>query len=217
MEAQAHALDGFRKRVLIADPNEVYRAGVRSVLSDRGWAEVVGEAGDEADLVELLEATQPDIVVMDPGIEAGDDGEAIARVRRLAPEAKVVAVTGSINGHLKALIQSGADGCLLKAAGSEELAVAVQLVAEGRHYIQADLVGPMLAAEPPDGRSLQLSSQHLEILRSVSRGRKNKQIARDLGMSMTALKSQLRLIYARFEVSSRVEAVAAAVRLGILN
>jgi DNA-binding NarL/FixJ family response regulator len=217
VEAQAHAVNRIPKRVLIADPNEVYRAGVKAVLADREWVEVVGEVGDEEELASVFEATRPDMVVIDPGIAADGDDEVIARVRCLDPDVKVVAVTGSPNGQIKRIIQSGANGCLLKGAGSDELAAALRLVAEGRHYIQADLVGPMLAGEAPDGGPIRLSSQQLEILRLVSRGLKNKQIARNLGISLTALKTHLRLIYARFDASNRVEAVAAAIRLGIVN
>lgn len=204
-------------RVIIADPNDLYRAGVKSVLAGRAWAEVVGEAGDEEALVDLLEATRPDMVLLDPGIANGSDSETVAQVRRLVPDARVVVVTDATNGHIRRIVQSGADGCLLKAAGAEELTAALRLIADGHQYVQAALVGLLLGGGSSDGRSARLSAQHVEILRLVSRGLKNKQVAREFGMSMTSLKSHLRLIYAHLDVSSRVEAAAAAVRLGIVQ
>lgn len=217
MEASAHLIEMMRTRVVIADPNEVYRAGVKSILANAEWATVVGETSNEEELLDLLRTATPDLVIMDPGIAIDADVDIIGRVRSLLPSVRVVVVTPTPQVTTRAIIQSGADGCLLKAAAPEELAAALRLVADGRSYIQADLVGRLLSGTSTDRGSSRLSARDLDILRLVAGGHKNKQVAREFGMSLTSLKSQLRLIYAQLDVSNRVEAVAAAVRLGIVN
>ena len=216
---ESHPPEGeHRIRMIIADPNEVYRLGVKS-LAGLEWTAVVGEAVDEEGLEELLAAIPVDMVLLDPGIaRASDDRfQIIERIRALAPDVAVVVVTDAPHAHIRSAIELGANACLTKTAGGEELAAALRLVANGRHYIQAELLGPLLNGAAFDGRLPGLSRQQLTILRLVSRGLKNKQIASEFGMSVTTVKSHLRLIYSQLAVSTRAEAAAAAVRLGIVQ
>jgi DNA-binding NarL/FixJ family response regulator len=205
--------------LIIADPNEVYRMGVKSLLAGLDWVGVIDEAVDEGGLAELLTTARADLVLLDPGVARSmdDDIHVIERVRALAPDVKIVIVTDAPHAHIRTAIELGANGCLTKAAGGEELAAALRLVADGRHYIQGELLGPLLNGTSHDGRSRGLSTQQLTILRLLSRGLKNKQIASEFGMSVTTVKSHLRLIYSQLAVSNRAEAAAAAVRLGIVQ
>ena len=206
-------------RIIIADPNEVYRLGVKSLLADLDWATVVGETVDEEGLEHLLETTRADLVLLDLDIDRSSDNgiHVIECIRALGPDVGVVVVTDAPHGDIRRAIELGADACLLKTAGGEELAAALQMVANGRHYLQAELIGPLLNGAPHDGASPGLSGQQLTMLQLVSRGLKNKQIASEFNISMTTVKSHLRVIYSRLAVSNRAEAAAAAVRLGIIE
>jgi DNA-binding NarL/FixJ family response regulator len=206
-------------RIVLADPNEVYRIGVKSLLADLGWATVAGETLDQQGLEELLERVEADMVLMDLSVApAGShDIHVIARVRALAPDVAVIVVTDAPHSDIRRAMELGADACLTKTAGREELAAALRLVANGRHYIQAELITPMLTDASGDGLSPAFSVQQLNILQLLSRGLRNKQIAQEFGISVTTVKSHLRLIYSLLAVSSRAEAAAAAVRLGIVS
>ncbi len=217
--AESRPLERKRRvRLIIADPNELYRIGVKSLLADLDWATIVGEAVDVQALEQLLQSARADLVLLDPStVRASDDDiHVIERVRALAPNVGVVVVTDAPHVSMRRAIELGANACLTKMAGGEELAAALRLVASGRHYIQADLIAPLLNGASHDGLSRTLSPQQLTILQLVSRGLKNKQIASEFGMSVTTVKSHLRLIYSLLAVSNRAEAAAAAVRLGIV-
>ena len=202
-------------RLIIADPNEVYRIGVKSLLADLDWATIAGEAVNEQELAELLRSGRADLVLLDPSIVPASDHDiqVIERIRALAPSIGVVVVTDAPHARIRRAIELGAAACLTKTAGGEELATALRLVTNGGNYVQAELIAPLLNGAPHESPSL--STQQLTILQLVSRGLKNKQIASEFGMSMTTVKSHLRLIYSLLAVSSRAEAAAAAVRLGI--
>jgi NarL family two-component system response regulator YdfI len=202
-------------RLIIADPDEVYRIGVKSLLAHLDWATVVGEAVDEQGLAELLQSARADLVLLNPSIVQASDNDiqVIERIRALAPSIDMLVVTDAPHAHIRRAIELGA-ACLTKTAGGEELAAALRLVANGGNYVQAELIAPLLNGARHESPSL--STQQLTILQLVSRGFKNKQIASEFGMSVTTVKSHLRLIYSLLAVSSRAEAVAAAVRLGIV-
>lgn len=213
---ESHRLGKERRvRLIIADPNEVFRIGVKSLLADLEWAAVVGEAVDEQGLAELLQSARADLVLLDPSIvqASNHDIQVIERIRALVPSIDVVVVTDAPHALIRRAIELGAAACLTKTARGEELAAALRLVANGGNYVQAELIAPLLNGAPHENPSL--STQQLMILQFVSRGLKNKQIASEFGMSVTTVKSHLRLIYSLLAVSSRAEAAAAAVRLGI--
>jgi DNA-binding NarL/FixJ family response regulator len=205
--------------MVIADANDVYRMGVKSLVSDLDCAGVVGEAVDMEGLERLLEAIRVDLVLLDPGIAPSldDDVSVIERVRVLAPGVRVVVVTDAPVAHIRRAIELGANACLTKTAAAEELAAALRLAANGRSYIQPELIAPLLDGASHAGPPPALSRLQLTILQLVARGLKNKQIASESGMSVTTVKSHLRLIYSLLAVSNRVEAAAAAVRLGLVQ
>jgi DNA-binding NarL/FixJ family response regulator len=205
-------------RLIIADGQEVYREGVKSLLADCDWVEVVGEADDGAALLKLMESVTADVALVDIGISDGPSLQVVEGLREVAPEVRVVIVTVA-DDHVREAIELGVDAYLLKSAAAHELTAALRLVADGHHYIQAELVNTL--RDPSAALSDRLwhrrSPQQQRILQLVTQGMKNKQIARQLGISETTVKSQLRVIYSHLEASSRVEAVAAALRLGIVE
>jgi DNA-binding NarL/FixJ family response regulator len=196
------------------------REGVKAVLGTLAWVEVVGEAGDDVSLFELIESTEADAVLLDPGISRGPQLHAIERVLELAPEVRVIIMaTLAEHKQIRAAIELGAQAYVLKTVTSNELATALRLVADGRNYVQGELVTALV--DPPatssDRPGDRLAQHHLRILQLVAQGLKNKQLAAELDMSETTVKSHLRVIFSHLDVSSRVEAVTAAFRHGILE
>jgi len=207
-------------RLILADDQPVYREGVKSLLANSEWVDIVGEADDEVALLELLECGVASAVLLDPGISGGAGIHIIERMRDLVPELRVVIITGlDDHAHVKKAIESGVEGYLLRSIDAYEIATALRMVADGHHYIQAELVNTLVdpSAASLDRLRERPSPQQLRILQLVTQGLTNKQIARGLGISETTVKSQLRVIYSRLDASSRAEAVATALRLGIVE
>ena len=207
-------------RLIIAHDEEIYREGVKSVLADFEWIAVVGEAGNAVALFELLDLVETDAVLLDLGISTGTCLQVVERVLALAPEVRLVIVAAPDDHTLvRKTIELGADGCLLKSAGSQELATALRMVTDGRHYIQAELVNTLVdpSLESVSRLCDGMSPDQLRILQLVADGLKNKQVAIELGISETTVKSNLRVLYSKLDASSRAHAVAVALRLGIVE
>jgi len=207
-------------RLIIADAQEVYREGVKSLLARFDWVEVVGEADDYETLSELLESATADAVLLDAALPDGPWLQVVARVRAVAPEVRVVILAAADDQvHLRRAIEAGVNAYLLKRAAAHEFATALRLVAEGHFYVQSGIIETLgdRPAEPLVKLSAERSPQQRRVLDLMTQGLKNKQIASELGISETTVKSQLRVIYSHLDASSRVEAVAAALRLGIVE
>jgi DNA-binding NarL/FixJ family response regulator len=204
-------------RLIVADHEELFREGVKGVLSGYDWVDVVGEAGDPDTLSDLLGRVTTDAIVLDTGISNGVDIDVVERVRETTPEVMVVVLISPdhLDGQVRKTLELGCQGCLLKNASSEELVAALRTISEGHHYIQGELIPRLVDTE--GHRRARLSPQHLAILQYLADGVGNREIANAIGVSETTLKSQLRLIYAELGVSSRVEAVATVLREGLID
>jgi DNA-binding NarL/FixJ family response regulator len=198
-------------RLILADDQELFREGVKKVLSQCDWVDVVGEAADEAGLSGLLDWVNTDAVMLDPAISDSADMGVIERLQRVNPDV-IIVVLGNpdrVDEHVGRAIELGCQGYLLKNLHSEELVAALNAVAEGHHYIQEQLIPRLFDARRRDDR---LSPTHLTTLQHLADGLSNREIASLIGVSETTLKSHLRLIYAQLNASTRVEAVATAFR-----
>ncbi len=116
--------------------------------------------------------------------------------------------------HLRRAMKMGAAGYILKNGGRRELMQALETVMAGGRYVQGDLAAAMVDTEDQTGA---VTDREREILKLVADGAENKQVARSLGLSEETVKSYLRNLFARWEVTSRAEAVATAIRLGIVD
>ena len=201
-------------RVLIADDHSVVRMGLASLLGTAKNVEVVGEAinGDEA--VRKALKLRPDVVVMDLVMPRKDGVAATEEILVAAPETKVLILTtfGTSDDITRAL-RVGAMGAIMKSATNRELLAAVQSVAQGRRFVSAEVEG-ILANDPPIP---ELSQRQREILESIARGLTNREIATQLDISLESVKSHVKVILEKLEVSSRTEAAAIAQRKNLLK
>jgi DNA-binding NarL/FixJ family response regulator len=204
--------------LMVAAEQELFREGVKSVLAQIDWIDLVGEAGDEYTLIDLLQGITTDAVILDCGISNGVDIHVVERVREMVPGVKVLVLAANpdhLDGSVRKAIELGCHGFLLKNIGGDELVRALGMVAEGHHYIQGELI-PRLVHRA-DGPQARLSHADLMVLQHVAKGLGNGEIATLIGVSETTLKSRLRFIYAELDASTRVEAVATALRGGLIE
>ena len=207
-------------RVLIADDHAVVRQGLRTFLALQEEVEVVGEAEDGAEAVAGAKRLQPDIALMDLVMPRLDGIEAIRRIRDVSPETRVIVLTSFVDeGRMIPAVRAGAAGYLLKDVQPQELVRAIRTVHGGEALLHPTVVAKLMeevAAERPDAAEL-LTAREREVLALIARGRANKLIALDLGVSEKTVKAHVSNILGKLDLHDRTQAALYAVREGIVE
>ena len=209
-------------RILLADDHAVLREGMRNLLAKEPDLEVVGEAGDGEEAVRLAEALRPDVALMDIVMPGVGGIEATRRIKVVSPSTAVLVLTAyEDDRYVFGLLEAGAAGFLLKSSRIAELVGAIRAVAAGEAVLLPAVTARLLAraARAGDGSVLakgeeQLTERELEILRLAAKGMGNKEIARELALSVPTVKAHLVNVFNKMGVGSRTEAVLQAVRKG---
>jgi DNA-binding NarL/FixJ family response regulator len=206
-------------RILLADDHSVVRKGVRDFLEEEPDLEVVGEASDGAQAVEMALALQPDVVVMDIKMPQLGGVEATKRIKASAPHVRVLALSAyDDDPYIWGLLEAGASGYVLKTAESRELISAIRAVAAGRSALDPAIAPRIIArAARPAAGGESLTEREIEVLRLAARGLTNKQIGHDLDISDRTVQNHLANIYTKLNVASRTEAVTAALQRGLIQ
>jgi DNA-binding NarL/FixJ family response regulator len=210
-------------RVLIVDDHAVVRQGLRTFLELQDEIEVVGEAADGIEAVELVQRTKPDVALLDLIMPRLGGLEAIRRIREVAPATRVLVLTSFADDDtVLPAVRAGAAGYLLKDVQPPELVGAIRTVHAGEALLApavATMLVEQLAAEDGDGaaeRDDHLTPREREVLALLARGRANKVIARDLGVSERTVKTHVSNILAKLNLTDRTQAAVYAVRHGIV-
>jgi DNA-binding NarL/FixJ family response regulator len=206
-------------RVVLADDHSVVRKGVREFLEEEPDIEVIGEASDGLQAVELAITLQPDVVVMDIKMPHLSGVDATKRIRSVAPKVRVLALTAyDDDPYIFGLLEAGAGGYVLKTAESRELVRAIRAVASGQSALDPAIAPRLVArfAHPPQNDET-LTDRELEVLRLAARGLTNKQIGHDLDISDRTVQNHLANIYAKLGVASRTEAVTEGLQRGVFR
>ena len=208
-------------RVLLVDDQELVRAGFRIILQSEAGIEVVGEASDGAQAVELAKRLRPDVICMDVQMP-GTDG--IEATRQLAADPEVTAgililTTFHRDDYLFDALQAGASGFLLKTARAEQLVEAVQVVARGDALLSPDVTRSVIqqfsrpvAPAAPVG----LTERESEVLALVSRGLSNAEIATELFLGEATVKTHVSKVLVKLGVRDRLQAVVYAYDNGLI-
>lgn len=206
-------------RVLLADDHAVVRKGVREFLEDEPDIQVVGEATDGQQAVDLAVALQPDVVVMDVSMPELTGVEATKRIRSLAPTVRILALTAyDDETYIFSLLDAGVTGYMLKTAESREIVRAIRATAEGRAALDPGVASRVIArAMQPTSTAEALTERELMILRLAARGLTNKQIGAELNISDRTVQNHLANTYTKLEVASRTEAVTVALQRGLIR
>jgi two-component system, NarL family, response regulator LiaR len=205
-------------RLLIADDHGVVRQGLRMFLSLDPDLEVVGEAENGEEALEMARELSPDVILMDLLMPVMDGIEATKAIRAELPEVEVIALTSVLeDASVTGAVRAGAIGYLLKDAHAEELHQAIRGAAEGRVQLApeaaAKLMREVRAPESPQA----LTDRETEILTFLARGKANKQIASDLFVEEKTVKAHVSSILRKLGVRSRTQAALHAVRTGLVN
>ena len=212
-------------RVLIADDHALFRRGLEMVLQGEAGLELVGQASDGQEAVQLAGEVVPDVVMMDIRMPKITGIEAARQMKEVAPSAKIVMLTISDEEEdLFEAIRAGASGYLLKDIPLDELADSVRAVYGGQSLINPSMAGKLLtefatlarrdAEEEPakHAPAPKLTEREMEVLRLVARGMNNRDIAKELFISENTVKNHVRNILEKLQIHSRMEAVMIAVR-----
>ena len=207
-------------RVLLADDHRILREGLRRSLEAQG-VDVVGEAVDGDEAVDLAEALRPEVVLMDVTMPVLDGVEATRRIRQRLPEVRVVMLTMHADeATLAQAIRAGADGYLVKDCSTEEIAETIRLVAAGETALSRQVAVSMLAevqALPADGPEEVVSKREEEVLQLIADGCSSAEVAERLFISQKTVKNHLASIYHKLDARDRTQAVLRAVRMGIVR
>ncbi len=210
-------------RVLIADDHKLFRQGLIGLMKTReDLVDVIGEAetGDEAVL--LTEKLRPDVILMDIYMPEMDGLQAAKEIRSRFPEVAVVMLTSSEkDGHLYEAVQLGVSGYLLKSLDATELFDLLEGVTKGETAMTRAMAGKLLKAvanrlADGDKGEQALTERELFVLRLVSSGASNQQIAEKLTLSVNTVKSHLKNILDKLQLENRTQAATYAVKHGLI-
>jgi DNA-binding NarL/FixJ family response regulator len=212
-------------KVLIADDQELVRAGFSMIIGSRDDLEVVGEAGDGLAAVALAAREKPDVVLMDVRMPRMDGIEATRRLVQAGNAAKIIILTTfDLDEPVFAALRAGASGFLLKDIRPDELADAVRLVARGEALLAPTVTRRLLdrfAGELPGGAPPPaldaLSDRELEVLKLVARALSNDEIAEELTLSRATVKTHLSAILTKLGLRDRVQAAVLAYETGLVR
>jgi NarL family two-component system response regulator LiaR len=206
-------------RVMIVDDHAMVRDGLRVFLSLADDIEVVAEAEDGDQAVDVCAEVQPDVVLMDMVMPNVDGPTATARIREALPTTQIIALTSFVEEPLiRRAIQSGAVGYLLKDVNPEKLAEGIRAAHQGRATIDSAAAQVLAQAARPQSRpGSDLTPRELEVLPLLVAGKTNKEIAEDLVLSQGTVRMHVSNILSKLGVSNRTEAVALALQHNLID
>jgi two-component system, NarL family, response regulator DegU len=207
-------------RVLIVDDHPVTRDGLRSALSTSSEVEIAGEAASGEEAIEAVKELSPDVVFMDVRMPGMDGLEATRVIRDISPDTKVILFTiEESRAAIADAIRAGVSGYLLKDVSASELIQAAKLALEGKAVIHPTLTRAFIEeiqyVEQP--RDTPLSRRESQILQKVAYGATTKEVAHDLGISPHTVKTHLERIFEKLGANDRAQAVAIALRKGLVD
>jgi len=217
-------------KVMVADDHSLYRAGLRELLEE-DQVKVVGEAGTGEEAVKQALKTHPDVVVMDIRMPIMDGIQASREIKRQLPDTQIVMVSGvgEDEDQLFRAIDAGARAYVGKEEDPRSIVEAVRSASHGGAYLPPHAVQMLMrrlsgehaspgaspsATAPPDTR---LTARERDVLRLLAKGRRNQEIAKELGLSLRSVGNHLAKIYNKLHIHGRSEAVLYAIRTGIAS
>jgi two-component system, NarL family, response regulator YdfI len=212
-------------RILVADDHLIVREGLRLILETGEGMELVGEASNGREAVELSEQLNPDVILMDLRMPIMDGMSAIEIIRQKQPDIAIVILTNFNEDELMVKgLSAGVKGFLLKDTDRETLLNTIRAAARGETLLKPEIMSRlMLRTNSTSSRSVEinpkvaLTERELEVLQAVARGERSKEIAFSLGISERTVKAHIASIFSRLGVDSRAAAIASAARLGLLK
>jgi DNA-binding NarL/FixJ family response regulator len=211
-------------RVLVVDDDDLMRAGLRSVLASEESIEVVGESADGREAIAAARKLRPDVVLMDIRMPELDGISATSELLSASPDVRVVVLTTfEDDEYVFGALSAGASGFLLKRTRPEDLIAAIHTIAAGEALLSPavtrTVIDRMAAAPPPDSRAHErldeLTPREREVLELIARGLSNSEIASELVVEESTVKTHVKRILMKLHARDRVQAVIFAYESGL--
>lgn len=211
-------------RIVVADDHAVFREGMRKILDDSGDMEVVGEAANGREAVDLVAELAPDVAVMDIVMPELNGIEATKKIKEVNPSTAVLILTAyDDERYILGLLEAGAAGYLLKNARGQQLTNAIRAVRAGESVLVPEVARKLLSrasrplSQAERGGADELTTREMEVLKLAARGMSNKDIAKKLFLSVRTVKAHLYSIFGKLQVGSRTEAVLTGLKRGFVS
>ena len=205
-------------RILIAEDHQTVREGIKLLVAAQPDMEVIGEAGDGEEAIELTKKLQPELLLMDVSMPRMNGLKATKKLRSIQPDLRILTLTRHTDdGYLRQLIAAGANGYVLKQSAPEQLITAIRSVAHGEAFLDPSLTQRVLGGyaggmAPLRGeRSGDLSSREEEVLKMIAQGYSNKEVAARLDLSVKTIEAHKANGMQKLGFASRIELVRFAV------
>lgn len=218
-------------RILVVDDHTLFRRGLTALLGRDARHKVVGDAADANQAQRRAQELQPDLILLDNHLGGVNGVDAIPALREAAPKSRILMLTVSEDSDdLATALRNGADGYLLKTMEGDALTRAIDRAMEGEHVIAPEMTGKLVSVyrsaangRPDTGTRGKpasplenLTPRELDILRAITAGASNKEIARQFGIAETTVKIHVQHILRKLDVGTRVHAAVMATESGLL-
>lgn len=203
-----------KTKILLVDDHQIVRMGLAAIIAAEDDLCLVGEASDGGEAVNLARKLAPDVILMDLMMPQKDGAEATVEILAANPQMKILVLTTfGESEEVKRALEAGASGALIKDTPRMELVAAIRETMAGRRVVSPEIehVLTSRSAKP------HLSSRQLEVLTYVAKGMTSKAISVEMGITPDSVNGHLRAIFAHLNAASRTEAVATAIRLGLIG
>ena len=201
-------------RVLLADDHAIVRSGVAQILNQQAGIQVVAEASDGAQALELYRRERPDVALIDLRMPMVEGAQVVERVRREFPDAVLIVLTTyDTDDDIESALRAGAKAYLLKDVSPLELVACVRAAHAGRTW-----VSPAIASKLAERMTrVQLTPREMSVLKLMAVGKANRDIAEKLSISEGTVKIHVTHLFEKLGVTSRTEAIATAMRRGLVR
>lgn len=203
-------------RVLLIDDHEMVRLGLSAYLSTQLDIEIVGEAADGREGIQLALETKPDVILMDLLMEGMDGITATGEISKLLPKSKIIVLTSFLDDDkVYPALEAGALSYLLKTSRAEEIAAAIRKTAIGESVLEPKVTGKVIAKmrnQDEEKRHELLTSREMQVLKLIAEGRTNQQIAEHLYITVKTVKTHITNLLSKLELDDRTKAAIYAHR-----